>query len=55
MRPRERFSGAKAQPLYCGLYGTTEVVPLHTSTSGPIFSATVPIHTSTFSSVEARG
>jgi hypothetical protein len=36
---RMHTSGAKAQALFCGVYGTTEVVPFRTSTSSGFFFA----------------
>jgi hypothetical protein len=39
-------AGAEAQPSYWGFYGTTEVVPLHTSTCCLVISEGRPLHTS---------
>jgi hypothetical protein len=37
--PNEHTSGAKARALFCGIYGTTEVVPFRTSAPSRSFSA----------------
>jgi hypothetical protein len=49
MRPEEHFAGAKAQFPICGIYGTTEVVPLHTSPEGHSSRAKAQVRYASFS------